>query len=339
MQENKKEPFYHNDEHWIYTEDRTIKICGKSINEGITQLLTEEILGINYNDTYEVEKDVTRLLFGIVGKDNMLERYFTKIKSNDEMNNPFEYFFDDILERDYQITETKNVDYTITFLLDKSIQFCDWLTGIKFVTDGNLDNDQKKSYDINYNRLCHIIEALAQNALETIKQSDDFERKTAILESMIEFHNSDISMDIDTPELVNDVQKVIFDKNKFARLGKRIWQYKRFTKKGLDFAECGKSIEEYCIEHEIINKADFSKSDMLRCIFKYYGEDLNFLPDASIKDILSNFSYKMVDGNYELYYHGIDLQIAKEVNTNCFDVNEYKRLTDDIVEKYDKLTI
>ena len=106
MQENKKEPFYHNDEHWIYTEDRTIKICGKSINEGITQLLTEEILGINYNDTYEVEKDVTRLLFGIVGKDNMLERYFTKIKSNDEMNNPFEYFFDDILERDYQITET-----------------------------------------------------------------------------------------------------------------------------------------------------------------------------------------------------------------------------------------
>lgn len=154
---------------------------------------------------------------------------------------------------------------------------------------------------------------------------------------MIEFHNSDISMDIDTPELVNDVQKVIFDKNKFARLGKRIWQYKRFTKKGLDFAECGKSIEEYCIEHEIINKADFSKSDMLRCIFKYYGEDLNFLPDASIKDILSNFSYKMVDGNYELYYHGIDLQIAKEVNTNCFDVNEYKRLTDDIVEKYDKL--
>lgn len=288
---------------------------------------------MNTSETYEEEKDVTKVLFAIIGKDNMLDHYFAKLKSNDEVNRPLKYFFGDSLQRNYQIRETKNIDHNIIFLLDKSIQFSDWLNIVRFNTNSCLDNDQKNLYDNNYKRLCHIIENLSQNALETIKETDNFQVKRQIIESMIEFHNSDISMNIDTPELANDVQKVVFDKNKSIRLGKRIWQYKQFTKNGLDFSKCGKSIEEYCVEHKIINKTDFSKSDMLRCIFKHYGEDLKFLPDMDIKKILSNFSYKIIDGNYELYYHGIDPQIAKEVNLTSFNINEYKRLSDDMEEK------
>lgn len=263
----------------------------------------------------------------------MLNRYFSKIKSNEEMNHPFEYFFDDILERDYQITGTKNVDGTIKYFLDKVVQFSNELTMMKIDTNGELDDEQKEAYDTNYRRLCYSIEFLTQNALETIKQSDDYERKKEILKAILKFHDFELSMDIDNPELVNDVQKVIFDSNIDASLGERIWKYEQFTKNGLDFSECGKSIEEYCIEHEIIKRSDFSKADMLRRVFKYYGENFWKVPDEKIKDILSNFSYKEVDGNYELYYHGINPYIAKEINSACFDDTKYKRLSDDIDEK------
>ena len=61
-QENKEEAFYNND------EPRSIREWGESINEGMTELLTEEILGIDTerNIGYEVEKDVTRVILGII---------------------------------------------------------------------------------------------------------------------------------------------------------------------------------------------------------------------------------------------------------------------------------
>ncbi len=184
-----------------------------------------------------------------------------------------------------------------------------------------------------YNSLSTNVKFLTQNALETIKQADDFERKREILEAVFKFHNFELEMNIDNPELINDVQKIIFDKNRDERLGERIWQYKQVTKNGLDFSECGKGIEEYAISHGIINQTSFSKADMLRLVFKYYGEELRYVSDEGMKDILSNFSYKVVDGDCELYYHGINSQIAKEINSNYFDVNEHKRLSDDIDER------
>lgn len=65
-QENKEGTFY-NDEQW-YIQDRSIREWGESINEGLTELLTEEILGIDTerNIGYEVEKDVTRVILGII---------------------------------------------------------------------------------------------------------------------------------------------------------------------------------------------------------------------------------------------------------------------------------
>lgn len=330
IQEIRNGDFCDSHEQWIYSKKRNVRLCGKFINEGITQLLTEEILGMTteIDKAYEPEKDVTRVLLGIIGKENMLNRYFSKIRNHDEENHPFEYFFDEILKRDYEMIKTKSVDFTLKSLLDQAVQIGDKLAIIYFNANCKLDKDQKELYDLGYKELCNVIKKIIQNALETIKPADDFERKKDILDAFLKFHNPKLSLDIDQPELVMDVTKVVFDKNREANLGTRIWQYKRCI------SECGKSIEQYCVEHEIINKSDFSKADLLRHVFKYYGEELCKVPDEKIKDILSNFSYKEVDdGTYELYYHGIDPQIAKEVNSHHFDENEYKRLSDDREEK------
>lgn len=334
-QELRNGHFYDSHKQWTGTIDRTGRNWGKSINEGMTELLTEEILGVSTEKErgYQVEKDVARVLLGIMGKENMLNHYFSKIRNHDKMNHPFEYFFGDILKRNYEVTETKNVPFTIKVLLDNIIQASQFLTIMNYNMGNNLDENQREIYDIHYNDLSSNVRFLTQNALETIKQADDFERKREILEAIFKFHNFEWGMNIDNPELINDVQKVIFDKNKDESLGERIWKYKQVTENGLDFSECGKGIEEYAISNGIINQTSFSKADMLRLVFKYYGEELRYVSDEEMKDILSNFSYKVVDGNCELYYHGIDSQIAKEINSNYFDANNHKRLTDDIVER------
>ena len=98
----RKNGTFNRSDKWFYTSDMIWRTTGKAINEGITELLTEEILGITKKDNgYQFEKDVTRELFQIIGKENIISQYFSQIKNSQEVEEGFEYLYGDTINDHY----------------------------------------------------------------------------------------------------------------------------------------------------------------------------------------------------------------------------------------------
>lgn len=319
-QTNEKESFYHQLP-WRLSRDGTYRIWGKSLNEGITELLTEEILGLdtNLDKGYETEKDVSRVLLGIIGKENILERYFAKIKNNDEINNPITFFFADFLETNYQFTETSEIH---TFL-EKTLEFSEHLIFMKYNTHGELDETESQRYDIHYKQLAYIIRAFTEIALRTIKPPDVFHRKLEIIQAILQFHSPKLLKITPDLQLVDDISKVIFSKDETSQWDEKISRFTHFLlgleqedaqmilKQTLQNSQDNLNLNDILnltthtrqnngyflddiflthIEQNHITKAKFSKHDMLSIILENDPENLE------------NFYYQKRGPFYQLIY-------------------------------------
>jgi len=66
--------------HYIYSIKNSIFLCqNRAVNEGITDLLAEKITGYKHNG-YNEEKDICKLLSGIIGENIILQKYFENVE-------------------------------------------------------------------------------------------------------------------------------------------------------------------------------------------------------------------------------------------------------------------
>ena len=316
---------FEKDEDWFYSPDESFREFGRGLDEGMVQLLTNEILGIDNTDLdkgYEEEKDFTRLYLSIFNKEKLKEKFFSKIDKGSEIKEPIKYIFGEELEK-YPMLTNKFV-----LALKKS----EILTVKKANSHGKLNEEDKEYYDTLKGSVCNDIKELIELYLIYSNKDKNLQSKVEqILEALSKFHDTrlnykygDLILGLSTPELSEAVYNVVFDKNNDLELGKKINAYIRLTKNDSTadkWKRCKNSIENYCIKKGIVDEADFSKSGMLLSIFKsYFDTTHNFsIKDKDLRNILSNFSYKKVGSHYELLYQGVDETINCITHSTWFD--------------------
>ena len=145
----KKDGTFEGNSQWFYTSDMLWRTTGKAINEGITELLTEGILGVTQKDNgYQLEKEVTRELFQIIGKESIISKYFSQIKNTQEVENGFEYLYEENINENYKDVKWQEMIHKTLY---KVIDNLEQLLYIRSKTGGikrNLDEEKQKEYEI-----------------------------------------------------------------------------------------------------------------------------------------------------------------------------------------------
>ena len=149
------------------------RTTGKAINEGITELLTEEILGITKKDNgYQFEKDVTRELFQIIGKENIISQYFSQIKNSQEVEEGFEYLYGDTINEYYNDVKWRKMIYEA---LQNTIDNLEQLLYLRSKAGGikrNLNEDEQKEYENSMRKLFDNREYLKKITFSTLFMSN-----------------------------------------------------------------------------------------------------------------------------------------------------------------------
>lgn len=334
IRQTNKNGSFERDEHWFYKPpDDTFRAFGLGINEGIVQLLASEILGIDDTDLdkgYEEEKDFSRVYLAMFGKENLINKFFSKVETRTEINEPLKYLFAEELEKYPEISDS--------FVL--SLKNFETLAVTKANSHGKLDEYQKKRYDVIKGIACDNIKKLIEIYLKHLKKDENLQNKVEqILEALSEFHDNRINykygnlkLELNTPELSNAVHNIVFEKNNDMGLGKKVDSYIGLTGNWHTKDKCKgckNSIENHCIKNGIVDESKFSKSGMLAFIFETYFEcssnSLKSIRDKDLRNILSNFSYTKVGSHYELLYHGADETIKVKTHSTWFD--EYGKMS------------
>lgn len=158
---------------WFYTADMIWRTTGKAINEGITEVLTEAILGtIKKDNGYKFEKDATRELFQIMGKENIISKYFYQIKNSKEVENGFEYLYGDSINEYYNDIKWREMIHETLY---DTIDDLEQLLYLRSKTGGikkNLDEDKKREYENITRQLFSTREHLKKITFSTLFMSN-----------------------------------------------------------------------------------------------------------------------------------------------------------------------
>lgn len=169
----RKNGTFNRSDKWFYTSDMIWRTTGKAINEGITELLTEEILGITKKDNgYQFEKDVTRELFQIIGKENIISQYFSQIKNSQEVEEGFEYLYGDTINEYYNDVKWRKMIYEA---LQNTIDNLEQLLYLRSKAEGikrNLNEDEQKEYENSMRKLFDNREYLKKITFSTLFMSN-----------------------------------------------------------------------------------------------------------------------------------------------------------------------
>ena len=297
---NEKETFKQG---WSYTTDNKLKIWGKSLNEGITQLLTEEILGIDTEiyQGYKLEKDIARLLFAIVGKENVIEKYIEKIQinKNDKYDMPIYYFFENYIKNDYKhhikvLEELKDI-----------YNDCERLTIIKYNMNNEttVNKEDEKNYNEIKSKLALKIKKLIITSLENSR--GNFNKKNDIINSAVQFHDFDINIEEDYN--IEELANIIFHNEigKKETISQKLYKYYSLAsnyKSWQGNEVLKKKLQEICVNRRIIKTSKVPKKDMLVDIIYYIlGSSLKFVKnDEELKEELENYYYKRIGQHYRI---------------------------------------
>lgn len=205
---------------YCISEDGEYSEFGRSINEGLTDLLAEEISG-EQNSEYKKEKDICKILMAIVGKKELLTRYFDNeyLQKMDEkaLNNYPYSAFDFDLESKYGQEQSDYIRETIVkviSLLDKQT------TMDMMVREGyQMSSEEKERYlkeeSETYNIINQLIEQILNNKKTNISTSDELllkswingDRLSVREKYRVEFQDNS------TPNLINDTESRNTDQN------------------------------------------------------------------------------------------------------------------------------
>lgn len=140
------------------------KEIGRGINEGITDWLTEELTGIK-NRGYNREKLTTNLLFGLIGKENVLEKFFDQ-DCIQEVTGDFtlEEFFSNEIDKRYGVRGGE-----ISTIILQLIELQDTLTILEMIAgknNGEIVEEYRKMYEAAKKEIVTAANDLITAALE-----------------------------------------------------------------------------------------------------------------------------------------------------------------------------
>lgn len=291
---------------WCYSKDYSFVTWGIALNEGITQLLAEEILGVDTNleQGYKIEKDFSRLLFSIAEKENVLNKYFSETLVFEE-NAQFDYH--NAMESYFGINLKDGFINYVDILekLDEINDIVETLTVIKYNNDSNSENlkyNEKNSYSYYRSKLPERIKKLIATSLKNA--NGGINKKIQIINSAAEF--CDFSVNIDDYYSVEELINIIFSdeiepesqvSQKIYKFGKLAHNYDSWAENDL----LKNKLEKMFIERNIICETDFTKRDMITdiifSIFKFLEGTEN---DMDLKELLENFYYYQEKGMYKI---------------------------------------
>lgn len=169
----RKNGTFNRSDKWFYTSDMIWRTTGKAINEGITELLVKEILGTTKEDSgYQCEKNVARELLQIMGKENMISKYFSQIKNSQEIEGGFEYFYGDAINEYYNDVKWQKMIYEA---LHNTIDNLEQLLYLRSKAGGikrKLNEDEQKEYENGMRKLFDNREYLKKITFSTLFMSN-----------------------------------------------------------------------------------------------------------------------------------------------------------------------
>ena len=307
---------------WIYNSDETFRSFGRGINEGLTQLLTEQILGLgtNFNIALGTEKDITRILKALFGEEYLMEKYFQPIKSEEKIKEPIEYIFGQRLESELMYGEHQKYKELEQVLLNFEI-----LEALNYNSNGIMQDDQRKYYTKIKGNIEFSLKELAKFTLELTAEDEIDEKIENLLKAFRDYHgdgmnysiNNNLIFHFSNHKTANAIQKIIIDEQSGMQLGQMVHTYFRLTKpkeswsaRNAGYTEWQHSVEDYCIKKGIIADSEAKKSGMLSLILMHYRSNLRNMTDDDFKKFLLQFSYTKLGSHYELSYSGDNSTIS-----------------------------
>lgn len=195
---------------YCISEDGEYSEFGRSINEGITDLLAEEISG-EQNPEYKKEKDISKIIMAIVGKKELLTRYFDndylQKMDEDALNNYPYNAFDFELESKYGQEQSDYIRETII----KVISLLDRQTAMDMmVREGyQMSAEEKEKYlkeeSETYNIINHLIKQILNNKDTNISKSDELLLKSWINDDRCSLREK-YKVEYQDNNLINDLE-------------------------------------------------------------------------------------------------------------------------------------
>lgn len=321
---------------WSYISNEAegifYKEIGRGINEGITDWLAEEITGVK-NEGYTREKITARILFGLVGKENVLAKFFDQ-DCVEEVIDDFtleEFFSKEICKR-YARRE-----WEISTIVLQLTELQDTLTILESITteeNKEVLEEQRKMHEAARKEIVIASNDLITSALEG---TNDISLKKELLKGAVlnsnfttmfpqnEIIEGAFKEFLETDELSTEEKMEIveimaekrgrMDYHKFGMIEEFLFQTEETSKAPMNqriyqYLRMAGTIdgEKFLIEANMINKADFSKGLMILNFLEIldlnksvYGE-VESLSDLSLADV----AYQRIGNHYELTIQNAD---------------------------------
>lgn len=307
------------------------KELGRGLNEGITDWLTEELTGERHHG-YLREKITTKLLFEVIGKENILKKYFDREYVQQIHDGfTFEDFFREEIEAKYQNREVaKKVNEAMVNL----VALQDILTILGHLYNGELEKlpeQNKKMYDMAQKQLIEVANDLIQIAFRELLSSQEISiaKKIEFIE-MIDSGDFTIMCDD-----YKEIETLLFhtEETSTIPINYRMYLYSKIA--GCD------EVEQFCFREGMLNEANFSKSDMLEDFLKAmkiarisHGD-----ADSRCNMSLSEVEYKKIGNHYELVVKTDDSGLKYLLEEKRYDGKTGERLpysSNRIVENEEK---
>lgn len=341
---------FNNEEEGIFYKE-----IGRGINEGITDWLAEELTGIK-NRGYDREKLTTNLLFGLIGKENVLEKFFDQ-DCIQEVTDDFtlEELFSTEIDRRYGIRGGE-----ISTIISQLIDFQDILTILEMVAgknNGEIVEEHRKMYDAAKKEIVTAANDLITAALECTEDvllrkellkiavlnsnlTCMFPQTETIQKAFIEFlANQELSTEekMEIIETING-KDVKIRLEGFEQIANFLLHSQAISEISMSYRlyQClqiaGKeNFEEFCIKEGIVNKADFSKANMINDFLMImdlnrdiYGQ-VEGLKHISLVDV----QYQRIGNHYELSIQNVDTKY-----TYLLEGKRYDKRGDEISNSY-----
>lgn len=358
IQKTSNHPF-ENIRGWSYlnSEEESIyyKEIGRGISEGITDWLAEELTGIK-NSGYNREKTTVNILFGLIGKETVLEKFFDQDLIQ-EVTDDFtlEELFSTEIDRRYGIRGGE-----ISTIISQLIDFQDTLTILEKVIAGNDEEfvkEYRKMHDVAKEEIVIVANDLVTVALEctgdvllrkellkiAVLNSNltcMFPQTETIQKVFIEFlANQELSTEekMEIIETING-KDVKIRLEGFEQIANFLLHSQAISEISMSYRlhQClqiaGKeNFEEFCIKEGIVNKADFSKANMINDFLKImdlnrdiYGQ-VEGLKHISLVDV----QYQRIGNHYELSIQNVDTKY-----TYLLEGRRYDKRGDEISNSY-----
>ena len=304
--------------------ERLIEMSKKSKSREEKILIMEKISSVaKGTGAYIDQKDFVGVLTALYSDDYLSNKYFMKLQDDQEVENPFKYFFQEIsLGRE---------------ILKEAIDSLDILTALGAMNNFKSSKEQQERYKQTRKRVFNKIEKLIITTLENekdenvlrIKMQKVLEVFSKSLSNMdINYRvNPDCVMHLNTPRIANALQEILINENSGMSLGTMVDTYIRLTEpteplsqeRGTAYKEWEHSIENYCINKGIIDESEVKKAGMLSHILQCYRDELRDMQDQDFKELLSQFRYAKVGSHYELAYIGDNKKIWAGTHELLFD--------------------